>query len=253
MQLHFRSYGAGVPLVILHGLFGSLDNWHTLSQRLGRHFHVLAVDQRNHGHSPHHPEMDYPLMADDLAEFLDQQKLTEALVLGHSMGGKTAMQLALAHPRRVARLVVADMAPRAYPPRHEKILAGMLALDLAAATSRHQLAEALAPWVPDLATRQFLLKNVGTGANHQFHWRCGLHEIHRNYSRLAEALPPAPPYPGPALFLRGALSDFLRETDEPGIRQLFPRAAIGTVPRAGHLLHVENPEDFLTAILSFLS
>jgi len=252
MQLHFRSYGAGAPLVILHGLFGSLDNWHTVSQRLGGHFHVLAVDQRNHGRSPHCPEMDYRLMADDVAEFLDQQQLAEAFVLGHSMGGKTAMQLALAHPRRVARLVVADMAPRAYPPRHEKILAGMLALDLAAAASRHQLAEALAPWVPELATRQFLLKNVAADAEGRFHWRCGLDEIHRNYGRLAEALAASPPYPGPTLFLRGERSDFLREEDEPGIRQLFPHAELGTIPRAGHLLHADNPEAFLRAVSGFL-
>src|SRR5437588_3583269 len=132
MELNFRRYGDGEALIILHGLFGSLDNWHSISLKLAEQFQVFAVDQRNHGRSPHSAEMDYPVMAEDLLEFMHRQRLTRAHVLGHSMGGKTAMQFALAHPESVAKLIVADMAPRLYSPRHAKVLEALLALKLEA-------------------------------------------------------------------------------------------------------------------------
>src|SRR6266568_8494129 len=130
MDLHFEAYGRGEPLIILHGLFGSLENWRSISERLAANFRVFALDQRNHGRSPHSFEMDYRLMADDVRRFILTQQIAEALVLGHSMGGKTAMQLALLHPTAVRKLVVVDIAPRSYPPHHDKILAGVLSLDL---------------------------------------------------------------------------------------------------------------------------
>src|SRR5579859_1638969 len=160
MQLHFKSYGSGHPLIILHGLFGSLDNWHFHSSQLAGQFRVLAVDQRNHGHSPHSQQMDYTLMAEDLSELIDHEQLPRAHVLGHSMGGKTAMQFALKYPQKTARLMVIDMAPRAYSPRQAQILETLLSVDLTAFKTRSQLLEALAPKIPDLALRQFLLKNI---------------------------------------------------------------------------------------------
>src|SRR6266404_6164360 len=160
MQLHFRSYGQGSPLIILHGLFGSLENWHTVSERLSSRFQVFAVDQRNHGQSPHSSEMDYKLMAEDLAEFMQTQRLTETHILGHSMGGKTAMQFAFLYPGYVRRLVVVDIAPRAYAPRHKQILQAMMSLDLALYTDRGQIEKALEPAIPELALRRFLIKSV---------------------------------------------------------------------------------------------
>lgn len=253
MQLHFKTYGSGTPLLILHGVFGSLDNWHSISVKLASRFQVFAVDQRNHGSSPHNPEMSYPIMAADLKEFLDSQGLTRAHVLGHSMGGKTAMQFALLFPERVEKLVVVDIAPRAYSPRHEKIFRALLSLDLPAFETRKQIEDALAPAIPDLGTRQFLLKNLARSPGDGFRWKLGLREIYGSYARLSEAVTNDRPCDRPALFIRGEHSDFLQETDLPLIRQLFPQAQLGTIPAAGHLVHVENPDKFLETLTEFLT
>jgi pimeloyl-ACP methyl ester carboxylesterase len=252
MQLHFQSYGQGPPLVILHGLLGSLENWQPMSRRLGAHFTVYAVDQRNHGRSPHSHAMTYPLMAADLNEFVEGHRLGNIHLLGHSMGGKTAMQFALLYPGKVRKLVVADIAPRAYSPRHERTLAAMLALPLDSFENRKQMEEALAPDVPDLPTRRFLLKNVMREAGGGFHWKNGLREIHQNCGYLSAALSGGHPFAGPALFLRGEWSDYLRVQDLDLIRTLFPKGDLRTVPQTGHLLHSENPEAFFQMALEFL-
>ncbi len=253
MRLHFRSYGSGTPLVILHGLFGSLDNWHSMSQKLSGKFQVLAVDQRNHGQSPHSLEMSYQLMAQDINELLEALHLPAAHVLGHSMGGKTAMQLALAFPQRVQKLIVVDIAPRPYPPHHEQVLAALLSLDLHPGHDRRHLERALAPDIPDLATRQFLLKNLKRNPDGSFRWQLGLGEIQRNYRRLSEGITAGAAFNGPALFLRGEESDYVADADGDSIRALFPRAELQTIARAGHLPHVENPRAFLEAVNTFLS
>jgi esterase len=252
MDLHFEASGQGDPLYILHGLFGSSDNWQPIARRLGDHFTVIAVDQRNHGRSPHHPEMNYHLMAEDLLELMHKQGNSEALVLGHSMGGKTAMQLALSHPKAVRKLVIVDIAPRKYPPSHLRIISGMRALDLSHFQSRKEMQAALSPAVPDVATRQFLLKNVTRDQSGGFSWKIGLEEIRENYLGLTEAVISASVYDKPTLFLRGEKSDFLLEPDADCIRKLFPSALLQTIPGAGHLLHVQNPEAFMQAVMSFL-
>ena len=252
MQLHFEASGEGPPLVILHGLFGSLDNWRPVSRKLSERFRVLAVDQRNHGRSAHSFEMDYPIMAGDLVELLDQQGLSRAFVLGHSMGGKVAMCLALLHPELVKSLIVVDIAPGSAPPRHRRIIAGMRALDLSAFESRQQMEAALAPAVPDSTTRQFLLKNISRTPSDGFRWKIGLEEIDRNYSRLLEGVASVEPFRGPTLFLRGDSSDYLTPADLEPIHSLFPLARLETVVRSGHLVHVENPNAFLAAVKDFL-
>lgn len=253
MQLHFKAYGQGDPLLILHGLFGSLDNWHTLSRKLAERFDVLAVDQRNHGHSPHSQEMNYPAMARDLNQLLDAQGLARAHLIGHSMGGKTAMQFALLFPERVEKLVIVDIAPRAYPPRHEAILEALSALQLPDFPSRHPLEAALANAIPELPLRQFLLKNVQRDPQGIFQWRIGLQEIRQNYPALRAAVISDTRFEGPTLFVRGERSDYLLEEDLPAIHRLFPRAILETVPQSGHLVHVENPAAFLSSVLSFLA
>jgi esterase len=253
MQLHFKSYGGGETLIILHGLFGSLENWHSICVKLAARFHVVAVDQRNHGGSPHNPEMNYPAMADDLDEFMQSQGLARALIMGHSMGGKTAMQFALRYPHRVEQLVVVDIAPRVYSPRHAKILEALLALDLDAFQTRKQIEDALAPVIPDLGTRQFLLKNLTRTPGGHLAWKLGLLEINVSYARLSEAPASKGPYKKPALFIRGETSDFLKEDDLSSIRRLFPNALLRTIPGAAHLPHVENPAVFLRTVIEFLA
>jgi pimeloyl-ACP methyl ester carboxylesterase len=253
MRLNFKSYGAGPPLIILHGLFGSLDNWHSISRRLAEFYRVLALDQRNHGGSPHSAEMDYRLMAQDVGEFMEAQGLERAHVLGHSMGGKTAMQFALDQPEKVDRLVVVDVAPRAYSPGHGEIFAGALSLDLAACQERGQLDEALAPFIPERVVRQFLLKSVTRDAGGAFRWKLNLRGIFRNYERLCEALPTDRLFDHPALFIRGGQSGYIRGEDWEPLRRLFPKAELQTIQSAGHWVHAEAPEAFGQAVLGFLA
>ena len=250
--LHFETRGHGRPLVVLHGLFGSLDNWHTVSNQLAPHFQVLALDQRNHGHSFHSPEMGYPLMARDLLDFLERQGLGRVSLLGHSMGGKTAMEFALRYPARLDRLIVVDIAPRAYSPRHRHILDALLSLDLAAGSSRQQLDAALAPAIPAKVTRQFLLKSVERNARGVFRWRMNLQGIANNYGRLCETLGPGRTCTRPALFIRGGESDYLLDEDFDSIRRLFPQAQFQTLAGAGHWVHADAPQPFVRTALEFL-
>jgi len=252
MQLHFKESGQGRVVILLHGLFGSSDNWHTVTQRLEQTFHVFALDQRNHGRSPHSEEMDYPVMAADVDRFFAARGLERALVLGHSMGGKTAMQLALHFPRRVEKLVVADMAPRAYAPAHDQIFAALLALDLPKFQTRPQIEDALAPAIPNPVLRRFLLKNLGRGPTGGFFWKMNLRDIAANYWRLREPVAGAAPFTKPVLFIRGGESKYLQPEDEPLIHEWFPAAEIQTIAEAGHWVHADQPEEFLRLVLGFL-
>lgn len=252
MQLHFKESGRGRAVILLHGLFGSLDNWHSIALRLTESFHVFAVDQRNHGQSPHNSEMNYPLMAADLNEFMAARGLETAAVIGHSMGGKTAMQFALQFPKRVEKLIVGDMAPRAYAPAHEKIFAAQLALDLKLFSTRQQIEDVLAPEIPDLALRRFLLKNLGRSSTGDFFWKINLRGISENYLLLCQPVFTAVPFAKPTLFIRGGKSNYLRPEDERLIGELFPRVKIETIAEAGHWIHADAPEAFLRLVGDFL-
>ena len=253
MQLHFQTCGHGAPLLILHGLFGSLQNWQTISHGLSEHFQVFAIDQRNHGASPHSPEMNYRVMAEDVLEFLESQSLECASLLGHSLGGKTAMMFSLLYPQRVDKLICADIAPRAYPPYHNQILEALIALDPSAYRNRADVETALAPAIPEKVVRRFLLMNLSHDPNGGCSWKLNLHAIQKNYSRLNEALPVDRACDRPTLFLRGQASDYILDTDWPLIQRLFPRAELATIPAAGHWLHADAPEPFLDAVRNFLA
>ena len=252
MQLYFKTAGQGRAVILLHGLLGSSDNWHHVTQRLAERFHVFVVDQRNHGLSPPSATMNYPLMAGDVDEFMTTQGLASACVIGHSMGGKTAMQFALQFPGRVEKLVVADIAPRAYAPTHDKILAALLALDLKMFTTRQLIEEALAPEIPSLNLRRFSLKNLGRNDDGSFKWKINLRGIAENYPRLCEALDAEIPFAKPALFIRGGKSRYISAADEPEIFRLFSAAKILTIAQADHWVHADAPEEFLRLVLEFL-
>jgi esterase len=253
MQLHFKESGQGRAVILLHGLLGSLDNWHSIVLRLAESLHVFALDQRNHGQSPHSDVMNYSLMARDVDEFMSSCGLATATIIGHSMGGKTAMQFALQFPNRVEKLIVADMAPRAYAPAYEKIFAALLALDLPKFQSRQQIEAALAPDIPNLVLRRFLLKNLGRNSDGGFFWKINLRGIAENYSRLREPVSAPAPFAKPALFLRGGKSNYINPEDEPLIHELFPQSEIQTIPEAGHWLHADQPEEFVKRVLKFLA
>ena len=251
MNLHFQEYGNGQPLVILHGLLGSLDNWHTVSRTFAETLRVLAVDQRNHGRSPHSDVLTYDAMADDLTELLDHLKIPSVHLLGHSMGGKTAMQFALNHPGRVDRLIIVDMAPREYPRLHDELLDALASVDLSAATSRQQVDDELSKRIPDFAVRQFLMKNLARDSAGAFTWKANLQAIRRNYAEIAREIASEQPFPGPTLFVKGDRADYVLDSDVPFIKRLFPNAQVVGV-NAGHWIHAEAPTVFAEIVLSFL-
>lgn len=252
MQLHFQSYGQGAPLIILHGLFGSLENWHSTSQKLGAEFQVFALDQRNHGRSPHATEMNYQLMAEDVKEFVTRQQLSAVHLLGHSMGGKTAMIFALNYPDLVEKLIVVDIVPRAYAPQHLEILKALKSLVLSSFQIRKEMESQLMGSIPDAIVRQFLLKNVRRDPRGAFYWQTNLESIDANYERLNEAISSESSFDKPTLFIRGKRSDHVRGEDLPFIRKLFPRTEFYDIAGAGHWVHADAPEAFLRKVREFL-
>ena len=256
MELNYTQHSSeGQPLLILHGMLGNSNNWSTQSRRLAAEFAVYTLDLRNHGASPHSPDMDYPTMAQDVLQFMDRLGLFRVHILGHSMGGKTAMQLALQAPERLLKLVVADMAPVAYGGErgeHDEIFAGLDAIDLEKLQSRTQADSILANWVDDEIVRQFLLGNLLRTAEGEFAWRINLAGIRDNYPLLRAAVSGPEAYKGEVLFVRGERSDYVLPEYEPAIRELFPRAVIETVAHAGHWLHAEKPDTFYSIVSKFL-
>jgi esterase len=253
MQLHFKESGRGRAVILLHGLFGSSDNWHPIALRLAENFRVFALDQRNHGQSPHSDEMNYLVMAGDVNEFMASHGIESAAILGHSLGGKTAMRFALQFPGKVEKLIVADMAPRAYALAHDEIFAALLALDLPRFQTRQQIEAALAPEISNLVLRRFLLKNLGRNAESQFFWKINLRGLAESYPELREPISHPRPFAGPVLFIRGGKSDYVRTEDEPKIRELFPLVKIRTIAGAGHWVHADQPEEFSRLVSEFLA
>jgi esterase len=245
--------GDGPPIVLLHGLFGASRNLHSLQKALAADGHrVLALDLRNHGDSPHAAGMSYGEMAADVRETLGAMDALPCALLGHSMGGKVAMRLALDQPGLVSRLVVADIAPRGYRHGNREIAAAMLALPLHPGMTRAEANRALADGVADPATRSFLLLSLRLGGEAMPAWRIGLAEIAAEMATIEGWENGAPPYPGPSLFISGARSTYVSETDQDAIRALFPAAQFAVLPNAGHWLHAEDPAGFLGAVEPFL-
>ena len=255
MKLHYKKYGSdGPPLLVLHGLLGSRGNWHTLSRTAFREVAtVYALDQRNHGRSPHTDRIDYPTMAADVRSFLSRHALGAAALLGHSMGGKTAMQTALRYPERVDRLIVVDMAPRAYPPQHLDLLEALARIDPANYADREAIDDELAKDVPSWPIRQFLLKNLHYDGD-RYTWQMNLDALRSHYDDLIAAVDAGRrTYEGPTLFVRGGASDYVTDADREDIRTLFPNARIETIDEAGHWVHADAPEALAELVTDFLS
>jgi len=252
MQLNYKKVGEGQPLIILHGLFGSLDNWMTLSKKLGEHFKVYIVDARNHGFSPHANEFDYEVMADDLLEFINEQNIINPIVLGHSMGGKTAMQFAMNYPDKLSKLIVADIAPKPYPVHHGIILEGLHSLNFNEIASRKAADEKLSEIIPDLSTRQFLLKNLYWKEKGKLAWKFNLSVINDNIEMVGFELNNINPFNKPTLFIRGTKSNYILESDYAKIKSIFPHTEISDI-QSGHWVHAEKPLEFLTILENFLN
>ncbi|GAB3240456.1 alpha/beta fold hydrolase [Hymenobacter seoulensis] len=257
LQLHFREMGQGAPLVILHGLFGTLDNWQTLARRWAdAGYRVIIADLRNHGRSPHAPEHTYQLMSEDVLGLFNELQLgSDTTLLGHSMGGKVAMRFALDLPQRLGKLVVVDIAPRFSDMNHQDdILAGLNAVPLATLESRQQADDALAQHIRQPAVRQFLLKNLYRRDDNSFAWRPNLAALTAEMEDIGEEITAEQPFLKPALFIRGGKSDYITAEDKLySIPTLFPNSQVETIVDAGHWVHAEKPDEVFELVHAFAS
>ena len=254
MTLYSNIIGEGKPFVILHGFLGMGDNWKTLAKHFSEtNFEVHLVDQRNHGRSFHSDEFDYDVMANDLKQYCDTHNLKDIILLGHSMGGKTAMLFASKFPELVSKLIVADISPRYYPVHHDAILDGLSHLDFSTLKTRGEADKALSNYVQDAGTRMFLLKNLYWVEKGQLGLRINLEVLKDNISEVGEALPIHAVFEKDTLFLRGDRSEYIGEADAAIIHRHFPNSKIITISNAGHWLHAENPKDFYSAVINFVS
>lgn len=254
MQLYSNIIGQGTPFLILHGFLGMGDNWKTLAKQFAEQdFQVHLIDQRNHGRSFHSDAFNYEVLAEDLKAYCDKNELKDFILLGHSMGGKTAMLFATLYPDLVAKLIVADISPRFYPTHHDAILEGLSRLDFSVLKSRGEADEQLSNEVSDFGTRQFLLKNLYWVKNGQLGLRLNLDVLKENVSEVGEALPIYATFAKDTLFLRGDKSEYIALQDEKLIKSHFPKAEIKTIADAGHWLHAENPKDFYEAVINFVN
>jgi pimeloyl-ACP methyl ester carboxylesterase len=251
MKLNYKKLGFGKPLVILHGLFGSLDNWMTLVKKLSENYEVFVIDARNHGQSPHSPEFNYDVMADDLYSFLLEHQIIDPIILGHSMGGKTAMQFAMNYPTKLEKLIVIDISPKAYPVRHRQIIDGLLSLDFNAIKSRKEADVQLSKYIETLSIRQFLLKNLYWQEKEKLAWRFNLLTINKNIEIIGKELQNIHPFDKPTLFIRGEKSNYITPEDYENIYQIFPSAQIETLA-CGHWIHAEKPQELLEILSEFL-
>jgi len=252
--LHANILGRGTPLLILHGFLGMSDNWKTLGRKYADNgFEVHLLDQRNHGRSFRSEEFDYPSLAADLLEYMNGRNIDKAMLIGHSMGGKTAMYFACTYPQRVSRLIVADIAPKHYPPHHKQILDALDTLPLESLQSRAEADQALSEHIEDRGVRQFLLKNLYWVKPGVLGLRINLEILKYKMEEIGAALPEHARYGGPVLFLRGGKSGYVTRGDLPLIYRHFPQATLETLEGAGHWLHAEKPEVFLQKSLEFLN
>ncbi|MEZ0608827.1 alpha/beta fold hydrolase [Fibrella sp. WM1] len=259
MKLYYREVGdpSATPLLIVHGIFGSSDNWLTISKTIAeRGYRVILPDQRNHGQSPRSDDFSYTYLADDIHELIQDLKLDNPILVGHSMGGKTMMQYVMRYPGTFRALVVVDIAPKFYPVHHSDILRGLAAIDLTAIRTRNEADDILSAYEPSPTVRQFLLKNLyreTVNGTSQFAWRLNLPVISREIHGVGEELTDTHAVTAPTLFIRGERSPYILDSDWPAILRLFPNAQLISIPDAGHWVQAEQPAAFVDALMGFLN
>lgn len=252
--LYSNIEGKGTPLLILHGFLGMGDNWKTLGSRFAENgFEVHMIDQRNHGRSFHDNVFSYDAMADDVKHYCEHHDLKNVVLLGHSMGGKTAMYFSTKYPEYVSKLIVADIAPKQYPQHHQDILKGLSSLDFKTMDSRDDADEQLKKYISHLGIRQFLLKNLYRKSKDEFGLRVNLPVLIENIEEVGRELPEEAFYNGEVLFMRGESSGYIEDMDMLQIQRHFPKAKLVTVLKSGHWLHAENPDAFFEEVMRFLN
>lgn len=255
MKLAYRQSGEGIPLIILHGLFGQSDNWNTLAKNFSeKGFCVYTIDQRNHGLSPHSDEWTYELMARDLNEFIEEHKLVQPVLLGHSMGAKTVLFYEWIFPGLANKVIIADMAARAYAPHHDEVLKALLAVDFNTVNTRKEAEAVMNRYLNDFGTKQFLLKNIywKDSVQNKMDWRFNLKVISEKHNNIGVEVPHFVSNT-PALIIRGAKSNYVNEQDIEDFKKRFNTLKIRTIENAGHWLHAEKPKEFFESVMEFIT
>lgn len=258
-MLNHKIYGAGDPIIILHGLFGMLDNWQTIAKKLAEDYMVILVDQRDHGKSPHTDEFNYTLLAEDLAGFMEENWIHHAHIIGHSMGGKTAMRFAADYPDMVDRLIIVDIGPKAYVPGHDNIFQALQAVPIDTATTREEVEAVLAEYIDEAGVRLFLMKNLQrnkpTSESERpepaFRWKMNLDLLHRDYHNIIAGLDIKSPVELDTLFIYGLKSKYIEPEEEAEIQKVFSNASFVSID-SGHWIHAERPKELLAAVSNFL-
>lgn len=252
-MIYSKVEGSGKPFLIIHGFLGMSDNWKTLSTQFAAEgFEMHLLDMRNHGRSFHSNEFNYDVMVQDVLEYANGKNLDEFILLGHSMGGKVAMNFACDYPERVGKLLVADISPREYAPHHRDVMEALNAVDFTKVTSRKEIEEIMSRYIKDFGTLQFLMKNVHRVTSDSFGFRFNLEAFNNDESIIGEALAVNKKYIGKTLFLKGDRSKYILESDYIDIQYHFPNSSIVTISNSGHWLHAENPNDFFSVVNEFI-
>lgn len=251
--LHSQVFGTGTPFLILHGFLGMSDNWRTLGKRFeASGFQMHLIDQRNHGRSFHSNTFNYKVMVEDLNKYCEYHQLENIILLGHSMGGKVAMEYATTYPNNLSHLIIADIGPKSYPLHHQIILEALSSLDFTKIKTRKEADKTLQKYISNTGIRLFLLKNLYWKSKEELGLRINLPILIKNIKEVGKALAPNAYFNKPTLFLRGENSGYIEDTDVILIKKHFPKASIKTIPKTGHWLHAENPNDFFEEVLGFL-
>lgn len=255
MKLNYKKYGTeGQILVILHGLFGSTDNWMSVAKKLEDDYQVYTLDLRNHGQSPWSDDWDYEVMSEDIKEFITEHQISNFMLLGHSLGGKVAMNYACKYgtEHNLQKLIIVDISTRAYPIHHEQILKALTGLDLSQITSRKEADDALKAELPELGVRQFLLKNLQRNEDNSFSWQVNLEIINQKIANVGDALPINYTFEDTTLFIKGENSNYIHSDELSNLQKHFPKASLQTISKAGHWVHAEKQTAFLSVLESFL-
>lgn len=255
MELFYRFYGKGKPIIILHGLFGMSDNWVSIAKKFAENYEVYLPDMRNHGQSPHSEVFDYEVMTDDLLGFINMHELGSPVIIGHSMGGKIAMNFALKYGSLIEKLIVVDIHPQEYNEHYEHLdlIETMQSVDLSLAKTFADIEKAMSQYLISTKIRQFLLKNIYRKTDNLFDWKFNLEAIKLNLFKLLEEVDINKTFSKPVLFIRGGLSDYIKDEDEAIIRKTFPDSEIKTIAKASHWVHADAPDEFYKLVSEFIN